>query len=188
MNIHGTRHLSYLCKTNDNIMKALAKKAALESPKAVFTINFGEGKIKELEIESGYGFQIREARKARNLMDLNRIIGENGFPFKAVRPLVKYLDLTNDSIAVLTGVSSRTISRWDDDTTIGVMASKTLVEVDKLARKGVGVFGDHASFIEWLHQPNTALGDSSPLKMLSTPYGVEMVEDALEALEFGNVM
>jgi putative toxin-antitoxin system antitoxin component (TIGR02293 family) len=62
------------------------------------------------------------------------------------------------------------------------------VEVDKLARKGVGVFGDHASFIEWLHQPNTALGDSSPLKMLSTPYGVEMVEDALEALEFGNVM
>jgi putative toxin-antitoxin system antitoxin component (TIGR02293 family) len=180
-----TRQMTYIYTTNDKTMKALEKKTPA---KAIFTITLGEGKSKVMEVMPSYGFQIKETRKAKNLNDLNKIIGENGFTLKEVRPLVNYLELTNEKFAELTGVSSRTISRWEDETTIGVMASKTLVEMDKLTQKGVRIFGDDESFIEWLNQSNTALGNSSPLQMLSKPYGMEMVEDALEALEYGNVM
>ena len=99
-----------------------------------------------------------------------------------------YLDLPQEKFASLIGVSARTISRWDDDSMIGVLPSKMLLEVDRLSKKGIDTFGDADLFKGWLQQPNIALGDVAPIDILSEPYGVELVEDALEAMEHGNIM
>lgn len=50
----------------------------------------------------------------------------------------------------------------------------------------IEVFGSENAFKAWLQQPNIALGDDKPIDLLSTPYGAELVEDALEAMEYGN--
>ena len=65
---------------------------------------------------------------------------------------------------------------------------ENLLEVDKVSTKGIDIFGSAELFKNWLLQSNTALGDITPIKMLTEPYGVELVEDALEAMEYGSIV
>jgi putative toxin-antitoxin system antitoxin component (TIGR02293 family) len=173
--------------TNGINMKTTSKpkRAATTS---TFVVNLGEGKTLAMETRVPYGAFISEVRKAKNYTELNELIGKEGFSMKSVKPLITYLDLPQDKFASLIGVSSRTISRWDNDSMIGVLASKTLLELDRLSKKGIDTFGDAELFKGWLKQPNVALGDVAPIDMLVEPYGVELVEDALAALEYGNIM
>ena len=164
---------------------AKPKRAATSS---TFVVNMGAGKKVAVVARIPYGAFIAEVRKAKNFTDLNELIGDEGFRMKSVKPLVTYLDLPQEKFASLIGVSARTISRWDDDSMIGVLPSKMLLEVDRLSKKGIDTFGDADLFKGWLQQPNIALGDVAPIDILSEPYGVELVEDALEAMEHGNIM
>ncbi len=163
-------------------------KRITQDTKRVFKIQQHGKQNVEISVESPFGFFIKEAGSASNYRDLNKIIGLKGLRYKSVRPLMKFLDLTSYKIADLTGVSQRTVARWNEDSTIGVLPSKNLVKVDTIVQKGIEVFGSDELFKAWLQQPNSALGDDTPMDLLSTPYGVELVEDALEAMEYGNVM
>lgn len=154
----------------------------------LFRINFGSGKITELAGKERQGYFIKEASKARNLVELNEVIGSEGLTLKAVRNLVEYLSLSQDQFASIIGFSTRTISRWADDAHIGALGSKALIDIDELIGHGIEVMGDQDSFKQWLDQPNQALGDLRPLELLPKPYGVALVHDAIEALEYGNVM
>ena len=169
-------------------MKASYKKPKNEGTSSIFTVDLGEGKKMVMEARVPYGAFIATVRRAKNYTDLNELIGTEGFTLKSVKPLVSFLDLSSEKFASLIGVSPRTLSRWDDDSVIGVMASKTLLEVDRLSKKGIDIFGTPELFRSWLQQPNTALGDVPPINIINRPYGVELVEDALEAMEYGNIM
>jgi len=154
----------------------------------LFRINFGSGKVKELAGKERQGYFIKEASKARNLVELNEVIGDEGLPLKAVHSLVEFLGFSQDQFASIIGFSPRTVSRWADNAHIGVLGSKALIDMDELIGHGIDVMGDAASFKQWLDQPNQALGDHRPAELLLKPYGVALVHDAVEALEFGNVM
>jgi len=140
-----------------------------------------------IKFENHFGFFITSIRGARNYTDLKEIITD-GLKYKSVRPLVAFLELNTDAIAQLTGVSPRTISRWKDDTVLGPLPSKKLVQIDNLIQRGTIVFGGENEFKDWLNQTNIALGDQKPIEMISMPYGVELVMEGIEALEFGNVL
>ena len=154
--------------------------------KTAFVVATAHGQL-NMVVAQPYGFFIKEAGKAKNLFDLNKIIGR-GLTYKAVQPLVTFLNLSTEAIAEMAGVSQRTVSRWDDDTVIGVLPSKNLVMVDTLVHRGIDVFGSENAFKDWLQQPNNALGDERPIDLLTTPYGTELVEDAVGAMEYGQVM
>jgi putative toxin-antitoxin system antitoxin component (TIGR02293 family) len=160
---------------------------AAKKGKGVFVIRALNAEPVNIAVANRFGFFIKEASRAKSFYDLNTIIGK-GLPYRSVQPLMTFLDLTTQEIADLTGVSQRTLSRWDDDSIIGVLPSKNLVKVDALVHKGIEVFGSEDSFKSWLQQPNTALGDVKPIDLLPTPYGTELVDDAMEAMEYGNVM
>ena len=176
--------MSYIYMSNVLNMKTSKK----TSTSSIFTVDLGEGNKMAMEPEIPYGTFIKEAQKVKNYQDLNHIIGKNGFSMKSVKPLVAYLDLPTEKVATPMGVSSRTLSRWDNDSLIGAMASRTLLEIDRLSKKGLAIFGSSDLFKLWLRQSNTALGDVAPIELLTEPYGVELVEDALEAMEFGSIL
>lgn len=169
-------------------MSATRKKAGKPKKPSVFTVDFGEGRKMAMEARIPYGSFIITAQKAKHYRDLNELIGGEGLTMRAVKRLTEYLDLPNDKLAALIGVSSRTLSRWTDDSPIGVMASKAFLEIDRVLKKGIDIFGSPELFRGWLQQSNVALGNVAPLEMLTEPYGIELVEDALEAMEYGNVM
>jgi putative toxin-antitoxin system antitoxin component (TIGR02293 family) len=168
-------------------MKALSKtpKKPKESP---YAVKFQSGLVMEASASLPYGRLIPAVRMARNYSDLQGLIGPDGFTNAMVQPLLSFLDLPGEKLALLLGVSARTLSRWSDESHIGVLASKSLLELDKCISQGINVFGSQELFQQWFHQPNASLGDISPADAIASPFGIEMVSDALEAMAYGNVL
>jgi uncharacterized protein (DUF2384 family) len=52
-------------------------------------------------------------------------------------------------------------------------------------RAGTEVFGSDQGFLQWLSYPVLALGDRTPLSLLSSPAGLRMVIDVLGRIEHG---
>jgi putative toxin-antitoxin system antitoxin component (TIGR02293 family) len=141
------------------------------------------------EIKPGYGVFIKEARYAASSSELSEIIKEKGFTMQKVQPLFDYLHLSTEQIAKIAGVSSRTVTRWQDNNSeIGVLPAKVALELDRLIGKGTEIFGGEEHFSEWLNTCNVAFGDKKPIDLLHAAYGIELIEEALDALEYGNIM
>lgn len=165
---------------------------ALKTPKKQrelpYAVKFQTGLVMEATASLPYGRLIPAVRSARNYSDLQALIGPEGFTYAMVKPLLTFLDLPAEKVALLLGVSARTLSRWSDDSRIGILASKSLLELDKCMSQGINVFGNSELLHQWLTQPNAALGDLSPANAVTSPFGIEMVSDALEAMAYGNVL
>jgi putative toxin-antitoxin system antitoxin component (TIGR02293 family) len=145
------------------------------------------GKQKNYAIQTGFGYFIRSLRKAGNLVEVNELV-EAGISSAEVEPIIKYLDLRVPDIARAAAVSTSTVSRWRGDSSIGVAGSNQFFRIDEVIRKGVDLFGGPEEFKDWLHTPNFALGNNVPAKLITSNIGVEMVDEALDALHYGNVM
>jgi putative toxin-antitoxin system antitoxin component (TIGR02293 family) len=141
----------------------------------------------DVPVQAGFGWLIPEVRNAQNILELNEL-ADAGLRYDSVKQLENYLELTAQNLAKIAGISARTVSRWDPQTNIGTLPSKNLIKLDEVVRRGIEVFGSSESFKSWLEQPNVALGDRRPQELLLTPYGTEIIQDALDSLEFGGVM
>jgi putative toxin-antitoxin system antitoxin component (TIGR02293 family) len=159
--------------------------ADAESPRA-FKVTYG-GKHRRYAIKSGFGYFIPSLRKAENLRQVNEVV-ENGITSAEVKDIVEYLDLKVAEVAKVASVSPSTVSRWKSNSSIGVPGSNQFFRIDELIRKGVDLFGSPAELKDWLNNPNMALGNAVPAKLLTSQIGTELVDEALEALHYGNVM
>jgi len=120
--------------------------------------------------------------------ELDNIV-EEGLPYYSVKPMFDMLSMSQAEQAKLVGVELRTISNWvRKHQSLGKTESKQVVELDSLVQLGVSIFGDEESFLDWFTTKNNALGDNSPKECILRPFGIDMVEDALHALEFGSVL
>src|SRR5260370_9472837 len=55
----------------------------------------------------------------------------------------------------------------------------------EILAKATTIFGSQERAEQWLEKPATGLNQRRPIDLLSTPAGVELVEDFLERLEYG---
>src|SRR5687768_9811623 len=145
------------------------------------------GKERAISVRSGYGFFIPSFKKATSIQQINTVV-EAGLPSKELEEIVQYLGLKTSEIARAADVSVSTVSRWEPDTRIGVSGSSQFFRIDEVIRKGVDVFGGLDEFSAWLRSPNLALGNVLPSTLLQSQIGVELVDEALDALHFGSVM
>jgi putative toxin-antitoxin system antitoxin component (TIGR02293 family) len=146
-----------------------------------------EGKERVYNIHSGYGYYIRSLQHAKNLVDVSELV-ENGISFKEIESIVHYLDLKVPEIAKAAAVSPSTVSRWKPETSIGVPGSSQFFKVDELIKKGVDLFGGTEEFKRWLNTENIVLGNQVPLKLVTSHIGIDLVDEALDALHYGNAL
>lgn len=107
--------------------------------------------------------------------------------FQDIEPIIEFFEYKQQDLAQFLDVNPSTVSRWrSNDSDIGSLRSKNIFEVDRIVSKGVRIFGSEKKFKEWLGTVNYALGDVRPVDLLKDPYGVDMVDGALEALSWGN--
>lgn len=107
--------------------------------------------------------------------------------YKDIAPIIEFFGFHQKDLADFMHVDASTITRWKKNRTeIGVLRSKNILDIDEIIAKGVRIFGGENQFRNWLDADNYALGDVKPAEMLKDPYGVEKVDDALEALSWGN--
>lgn len=109
--------------------------------------------------------------------------------YKEVEPMLNFLGYNQKEVATFLEVDPGTISRWKKSKNmIGQLRTKNLMDIDHIIAKGIRIFGSEENFSKWLYTANYALGDVAPIELLKNPYGVEQVEEAVDALIWGNYL
>jgi putative toxin-antitoxin system antitoxin component (TIGR02293 family) len=123
-------------------------------------------------------------RSLRNRIDLIEL-GKIGLTKAALLHLADYLDLNLSQMADLLPITERTIQRYSDDRHFSPSVSEHILQIAECAAVGIKVFEDKGKFLAWLRHPNRALGQQTPMSMLSSRFGSEMVLDELGRIEYG---
>jgi putative toxin-antitoxin system antitoxin component (TIGR02293 family) len=142
---------------------------------------------KEYTVHTGYGYFIPSLQKAENMLQVAQVV-EEGLQSAEIGPILDYLGFKVSDIAKAASVSASTVSRWHPKTSIGIPGSNQFFRIDQVIRKGVDLFGGLEELKGWLQSPNLALGNAVPAQLITTAIGVELVDEALDALHYGNVM
>jgi putative toxin-antitoxin system antitoxin component (TIGR02293 family) len=109
----------------------------------------------------------------------------NGFTFGDLLILSKVLNLSLSDLTVIFNLSLRTLQRYDVAHKMDADASSKIIQLSILKEKGLSVFGDQSSFNEWLKQPVPELENATPLSMLDTPFGYQILFQILGRMEHG---
>ncbi|MEX2594986.1 MAG: antitoxin Xre/MbcA/ParS toxin-binding domain-containing protein [Anditalea sp.] len=110
-----------------------------------------------------------------------------GMDFMATQPMFDYLGFSQQDVAEVMEVDPSTLFRWKkEDRKLSKLLTKAMMDMDRIIAKGVRIFGSEEHFSKWLYTVNYALGDQKPIDMMKDPYGLELVDSALEAISWGN--
>jgi putative toxin-antitoxin system antitoxin component (TIGR02293 family) len=124
------------------------------------------------------------AKKIESRMDLIEL-GDRGVSKDVLLKLAKYLNLSMREMADLLSITERTIQRYDPKRHFNRVVSEQILQIAEVAAKGVKVSGDKDKFLSWMRQPNKALGNKTPLDLLGSRFGTEMILDELGRMEYG---
>lgn len=86
------------------------------------------------------------------------------------------------------GISERTFHRWKkhpSDHRLSPEVSGRLWKFAEVLARATDVLGSQAAAETWLHSPALALDQRRPIELLSTPAGVEAVEQLLGRIDYG---
>lgn len=114
-----------------------------------------------------------------------------GLPGHALKHLVSAVTIFraphHHTLEKAVGISLRTFQRRKDapEKPLSVEQSARTWKFAELLGRATELFGSQAEAERWLEEPAMALEDRKPIDLLSTPAGVELVEDHLTRLEYG---
>jgi putative toxin-antitoxin system antitoxin component (TIGR02293 family) len=123
-------------------------------------------------------------KKIQSRMDLVEL-SNKGVTKNALRHLAKFLSFTMSQMAALLPVTERTIQRYAPRKHFNRVISEQILQIAEVAARGADVFEDRDKFLAWMDHPNRALADKTPLSLLNSRFGAEMVLDELGRIEHG---
>ena len=129
-------------------------------------------------------------RAVRNRLEAHDLLQE-GLPGHALKHLwdeVAILQATqHDSLEKAVGISLRTYQRRLAalDKPLSVEQSGRTWKFAEILARSTDLFGCQSEAERWLERPAMALDQRKPIDLLSTPAGVEAIEDHLTRMEYG---
>lgn len=109
--------------------------------------------------------------------------------FQETGDFFDFLDFTTHDIAEVMEIDPSTLFRWKkEDRKLSKSLTKNLLEMDQIIAKGIRIFGSEALLSQWLQTPNLALNGQKPATLLKNPYQIAVVDQALEAISWGNIL
>lgn len=108
-----------------------------------------------------------------------------GLPAASALAFKDALQLTNDELADLLGVSARTILRWSPATRLDLVTGDRLLRTARLFAIATEVLEDEEAAVRWLRSPQAALAGDVPLELAGTDVGARAVETLLGRMEYG---
>ena len=109
----------------------------------------------------------------------------DGLPVAAVEAVLKHTRISQAALAAALAIPERTLARRKREGLLSAEESAKLLRFAKAAAGAETVFGSCEAGIQWLQAPNRALGAVTPLSLLDTEIGAEMVLDLLGRIEHG---
>nr|RNF64334.1 DUF2384 domain-containing protein [Acidithiobacillus sulfuriphilus] len=112
---------------------------------------------------------------------------EAGLSFSAVVETKRELGLTDQDLADVLDVSTKTLQRIGSrpDARLSLTVGDRLYRLSRVASFAVEVFGDRQRAREWLREPQFGLGMRAPLHLLRTDAGTQEVWDLLGRIQYG---
>jgi len=162
------------------------------------------GRMEDLSAGTTGGQAGTEGARLRDIADLlggPKVVGkypadslaahemlERGLPNTAIKHLLDSMTtLAQESIEGAIGMSVRTRQRREKHPT-ELLSQDQTARTWKLAEiltRATSVFGSRTAAEQWLSQPATGLDQRRPIDLLTTPAGVELLEDFLGRIEYG---
>jgi len=112
-------------------------------------------------------------------------IVRKGLDKRTIYRLADLLGINLDQICDLIHISTRTLQRKGEFDSLGPLISERALDLALVVVQGVNALGSLAVFQSWLKSPRPALGGLTPLSLLDTTMGCEMVGDVLGRIEHG---
>ena len=123
-------------------------------------------------------------RSIQSQMDLVKL-SNKGVTKDALLHLAKYLSFSMNQMAQLLPVTERTIQRYTSKKHFNRVVSEQILQIAEVAAKGSEVFEGRDKFLTWMNHPNKALDKKTPMSLLNSKFGVDMVLDELGRIEHG---
>ena len=109
----------------------------------------------------------------------------SGLPAASALAFKAALDLTNEQLASVLGVSPRTVARLDARSHLDPVSGDRLVRSARLFAIAEEVMEEAQAAARWLKSPQRALGGAVPLELAQTDVGSRAVEALLGRMEHG---
>lgn len=118
---------------------------------------------------------------ALQLIDQSR----QGLVGKEAGQIASLLAISDKEMARLLNQSVATFHRQAKAGRLDAATSERLLLLSQLGTYGASVFQDQAKFTRWLRRPLRLLGERSPLDLLDSLTGIQLVDDILGRIEYG---
>lgn len=110
----------------------------------------------------------------------------SGTPAHMVPETAGRIGISNERLYEALRLPGSTIkSRISKGQTLAPAEQDRLYRVDRVFGRAVQVLEDEEAARRWINQENRALGGESPLSLLDTEAGYELVLDTLARIEYG---
>ena len=144
----------------------------------------GRGSADPAAIREWIEKRLASGRGTISGIDLHRKI-EEGIPGKSIPTLIIVLDMTREDFSDLLGRARKTLNDLVQREHLSRVDSDILYRIARAIVHAVSVFEDAGYAVKWLKEPNEALAWATPLSLLATVEGDEVVHAELGAVEHG---
>ncbi len=112
-------------------------------------------------------------------------ITRRGLPKKSLVNLSKQISITLHELSNILHISERTLQRYDADELVKTEYSEKAVELARLYAHGTEVFGSLENFITWMKTPSMVFKNETPISLLDSLIGFNLVFQELGRIEHG---
>jgi putative toxin-antitoxin system antitoxin component (TIGR02293 family) len=113
---------------------------------------------------------------------------KKGLSAKAALDFLSLSGFTQDEFQETFKTTVKTIQNHvTKDLTLDAALSEKLLKSFALFDKGVEIFGTAKSFHQWLGSPAYGLGNQLPFDLMDTITGIQLIEEELIRIEFGDL-
>jgi putative toxin-antitoxin system antitoxin component (TIGR02293 family) len=111
-----------------------------------------------------------------------------GYSARILKAASSFFGVSDARIQQIAHVPATTASRLEkSEARIDSAATERVYRMGTVTRMAIDVFENEASAIDWMRQPNRALGNLAPLDLMDTEPGAAAVRQVLNAIATGGV-
>ena len=115
-------------------------------------------------------------------------IAQSGITGAVLRALRERLGLTIADVSHVLGSGERTVVRKEQQrSALSVTESDRAYRLARVADLAIEMIGDESRAKSWLRTPSAYLGGETPISMLDTEVGTDLVVESLYAIGYGGV-
>jgi putative toxin-antitoxin system antitoxin component (TIGR02293 family) len=111
-----------------------------------------------------------------------------GVPASALIDLIDMTHLNKNFIAGMLNLSTKTIDRYlKVDKLLTPSSGELMLKLFSLFKKGEKIFGNTDEFQEWIEKPAYGLGYKIPKVLMQTSSGIDLIQDELTRIAYGDL-